>query len=57
MNKSINEYINGGELDSYFLIASHPTLLDFTTSSPSAYLHELTGEPPSFDSLDHVIER
>ena len=55
MNKSINEYINRGELDSFFLIASHSTLLDFTTSS--AYLHELTGEQPSFDNLDHVIER
>ena len=57
MNKSINEYINRGELDSSFLIASHSTLLDFTTSSPSAYLHELTGEQLSFDNLDHVIER
>ena len=57
MNKLINEYINKGELDSSFLIASHPTLLDFTTSFPSAYLHELTGEQPSFDNLDHVIER
>ena len=57
MNRSIIEYTNSGERASSVLCANYLTLLDFITSALSAYLHESTGEQPSFEILDQVIER
>ena len=57
MNRYISEYTNSGERASSVLCANYLTLLDFITSALSAYLHESTGEQPSFEILDQVIER